>query len=177
MRRANGVEVSAAAAPAKRRRKAIDPKAAYARHALDPAASQAPFDPEDLVLRHSPPVALRAELARRLRPHQREGGRFIWQRLGEAGRGAILADECGLGKTLTAIASLAALMGEGVTAPKYRSCRSVIVCPATLVNQWAEEIRRWLPAPCGLTLFVVNQEPLAPRRAVYRPKGVAAPAR
>lgn len=56
------------------------------------------------------------------------------------GTGAILADEMGLGKTISAISLLVALnstFGEG------RQFSTLIVCPATVVSQWREEIRLW----------------------------------
>jgi SWI/SNF-related matrix-associated actin-dependent regulator 1 of chromatin subfamily A len=50
-----------------------------------------------------------------------------------------IADDMGLGKTLQAIATLEHL---NETVPQYPA---VIVCPATLVLNWAKEYEKWLP--------------------------------
>ncbi len=67
-----------------------------------------------------------------LHPYQREG---IWF-LAERGR-ALLADDMGLGKTLQAIAA-ARLLGSIGTVQ-----RVLVVCPASVVGQWVEEIARF----------------------------------
>ncbi|KAI4228223.1 MAG: hypothetical protein L6R36_001802 [Xanthoria steineri] len=88
-------------------------------------------------------------LSKKLREHQREGVKFLYEcvmGLREFnGQGAILADEMGLGKTLQTIALLWTLLkqspyGHGSTVIK----KALIVCPATLINNWRKEIRKWL---------------------------------
>ena len=53
-------------------------------------------------------VVVDPHLSRHLRPHQRHGVAFLYQCVmgfrGELGRGAVLADQMGLGKTLQCIA-------------------------------------------------------------------------
>ena len=51
--------------------------------------------------------------------------------------GGLLADEMGLGKTLQVIA----LMGSDI-----RNGKCLVVCPASLVYNWASEISRFMPA-------------------------------
>ena len=58
----------------------------------------------------------------------------ILQRMEQEGKGGILADECGLGKTIT-IASH--LMNNKI--PKHRD---LIVCPLSLMIQWKRELKR-----------------------------------
>eukprot|EP00980_Cylindrotheca_fusiformis_P002143 scaffold481_cov208-Cylindrotheca_fusiformis.AAC.9 len=53
-------------------------------------------------------------------------------------RGAILADEMGLGKTLMTIAAICALHRQ------KRDRRFVVVCPSSLVTNWANEFDKWL---------------------------------
>ncbi|XME02903.1 DEAD/DEAH box helicase [Lachnospiraceae bacterium C1.1] len=53
--------------------------------------------------------------------------------------GGILADEMGLGKTLETISVMVAMKGKD----DYRS--SLVVCPASLVYNWEEEIKRFAP--------------------------------
>lgn len=88
-------------------------------------------------------------LARFLRPHQREGVRFMFECVmglrDYEGQGSILADDMGLGKTLQSIALLWTLLntshpelGEPVAK------RIVICCPTSLVSNWDNECIKWL---------------------------------
>lgn len=81
-----------------------------------------------------------AELADVLRPYQRAG--FGWMSaLVDQGLGGILADEMGLGKSLQLITLLLARRLEArATGP------SLIVCPASLVYNWAQEFEKFAPA-------------------------------
>ena len=73
-----------------------------------------------------------------LRPYQKIG--FQWLKtLESCGFGGILADEMGLGKTVQVIAYLSTLDRKQVKHP------SLIVCPASLVLNWSEEISRFAP--------------------------------
>lgn len=60
------------------------------------------------------PVVLDPFIEKHLRPHQKEGVRFLYQCVMGIkdfnGQGAILADEMGLGKTLTVIALIWTLL-------------------------------------------------------------------
>jgi superfamily II DNA or RNA helicase len=70
-----------------------------------------------------------------LRPYQKHG--VYWMRfLARNGFGGILADEMGLGKTLQALAFLQGMPGSGV---------SLIVCPSSLVQNWAREAAKFTP--------------------------------
>ena len=80
------------------------------------------------------PVPLGA-LEEVLRPYQKQG--VYWMHfLARNGFGGILADEMGLGKTLQALAFLEGMRG-GV---------SLIVCPSSLVQNWAREAAKFTPA-------------------------------
>ncbi len=78
------------------------------------------------------------ELSGVLRGYQVYG--YKWLRtLSACGFGGILADEMGLGKTLQVIAVLLAEKMEGSVGT------SLVICPASLVYNWAEEFRRFAP--------------------------------
>lgn len=71
-----------------------------------------------------------------MRSYQKEG--FAWLRmLEELGFGGILADDMGLGKTLQVISLLVDARERG------RLQRALVVCPASLVYNWKEEIEKF----------------------------------
>ncbi len=73
-----------------------------------------------------------------LRNYQEYG--YKWLRtLADLGFGGILADDMGLGKTIQMIAYLKGAKDAGETKP------SLIVCPASVVYNWAEEFHRFAP--------------------------------
>ena len=74
----------------------------------------------------APPSTLRAEL----RSYQREGFRWL-KFLSQHDLSALLADDMGLGKTVQTLAAL--------TSP------ALVVCPASVVFNWAAEIARFRP--------------------------------
>ena len=64
--------------------------------------------------------------------------------------GAILGDDMGTGKTLIALAS-------AWTICKKNSCKGVIVCPPSLVENWKLEITKWFPSTLALTTLFVTR--------------------
>ena len=78
------------------------------------------------------PATLEAEL----RPYQEEGFRWM-TRLKHWDAGACLADDMGLGKTVQAIAMMLHLAKDGPL---------LVVCPASVVPNWSNELRRFAPA-------------------------------
>ncbi len=75
-----------------------------------------------------------------LRPYQRRG--VAWLRgLERGGFSGILADEMGLGKT---VQTLAWLSLERVN-PAHRGLPALVVCPTSLVGNWAEEAAKFVP--------------------------------
>ena len=75
-----------------------------------------------------------------LRKYQQTGYRWL-RTLDEYGFGGILADEMGLGKTLQVIAVLLSAKQEVTD-----NLPSLVVCPASLVYNWEEELARFAPA-------------------------------
>ena len=82
------------------------------------------------------PAPLWDELSALLRPYQKIGVAWLWH-LHRLGLGGILADEMGLGKTLQAIALLTTLQDSRRP--------SLVVCPASLVENWRRETARFAP--------------------------------
>ncbi len=86
------------------------------------------------------PVPLDEALEGTLRDYQKGG--VYWLRFLERSRlGGILADEMGLGKTLQTLAWLS-LQREN---PEAQGRPSLIICPTSLVENWAEEAARFVP--------------------------------
>ncbi|KAF4741884.1 hypothetical protein FOZ62_005148 [Perkinsus olseni] len=113
--------------------------------------------------RHWPQFECPFAIWDKLFPFQREGVRFLWQRWRE-GSGALLADEMGLGKTIQTTAFLISLYVSGILRSTLaRSTHAgvggdtgpggvLIICPATLVQQWEQEILSWGGVDCGLRI-------------------------
>jgi DNA repair and recombination RAD54-like protein len=96
------------------------------------------------------PVAVVVDpiLSKVLRPHQREGVKFMYDCVTgvkiENHHGCIMADEMGLGKTLQCITLMWTLLRQS---PDCRPLidKVVVVCPSSLVKNWDNEINKWLP--------------------------------
>lgn len=71
-----------------------------------------------------------------LRPYQEDGFRWL-VRLAALGVGACLADDMGLGKTIQAISLLLYRATEGP---------ALVVCPASVLPNWINEINRFAPS-------------------------------
>lgn len=82
------------------------------------------------------PMAVEAALPELLRPYQRRGVEWM-HHLADVGCHGLLADEMGLGKTLQVISLLSARPIEGKP--------NLVVCPASVVPVWREEIQKHFP--------------------------------
>ncbi|KAM3620036.1 uncharacterized protein V6R79_017352 [Siganus canaliculatus] len=86
-------------------------------------------------------------LGKVLRPHQREGVKFLWECV--TGRripgsfGCIMADEMGLGKTLQCITLMWTLLQQSPDA-KPEIDKAIVVSPSSLVRNWYNEVGKWL---------------------------------
>ena len=86
------------------------------------------------------PVALGDPLEGILRPYQKEG--VYWLRFLESGGACgLLADEMGLGKTLQALTWLQLPRVD----PEAANKPALIVCPTSLVENWAREAEQFTP--------------------------------
>ncbi|MGH9407626.1 MAG: DEAD/DEAH box helicase [Terriglobia bacterium] len=91
--------------------------------------------PEGLAL-VEPGVALQGSL----RPYQQVGLRWLYL-LAKLGFGACLADDMGLGKTIQVLSLLLVLKNRA----KGEAHPSLLIAPASLLANWAEEIERFAP--------------------------------
>ncbi|KAK2908393.1 DNA repair and recombination protein RAD54-like [Channa argus] len=82
-----------------------------------------------------------------LRPHQREGVKFLWEcvtgRRIPGSYGCIMADEMGLGKTLQCITLMWTLLRQSPDA-KPEIDKAIVVSPSSLVRNWYNEVGKWL---------------------------------
>ncbi|MDX2170875.1 MAG: DEAD/DEAH box helicase [Deltaproteobacteria bacterium] len=86
-----------------------------------------------------PPVELPGALTATLRPYQKQGLDFLAY-TAAMGLGAVLADDMGLGKTVQALAWLLHLRRQAPEAGP-----ALVVCPASVVHNWAREAARFAP--------------------------------
>ncbi|XP_064604260.1 DNA repair and recombination protein RAD54-like isoform X1 [Liolophura sinensis] len=86
-------------------------------------------------------------LSKVLRPHQREGVKFMYDCVTgvqiEGSHGCIMADEMGLGKTLQCVTLTWTLLKQSPDACALVE-KVIIVCPSSLVKNWANEFNKWL---------------------------------
>jgi superfamily II DNA or RNA helicase len=93
-------------------------------------------------------IALPATLDAELRPYQEEGFRWM-ARLAEWDAGACLADDMGLGKT---VQTIAILLHRAELGP------ALVVCPASVVGNWINELRKFAPTLNPINLRNTNRE-------------------
>ncbi|BDS07752.1 hypothetical protein NT6N_27920 [Oceaniferula spumae] len=97
-----------------------------------------------------PVPPLPQSLQETLRPYQKEGVDWLYRRA--AGEGAaLLADDMGLGKTLQTLAFMKLWQEKGT---------ALVVCPATLLGNWRDEIAKFVP---DLNVLVMH----GPKRKNY----------
>lgn len=75
-----------------------------------------------------------------LKPYQLVGVNFLMLLHRKKVGGAILADEMGLGKTIQAVSFLAVLNHLDKDPGPH-----LIICPASLLENWARELKKWCP--------------------------------
>ncbi len=105
-----------------------------------------------------PGTALNGEL----RSYQHVGVRWLYL-LGKLGLGGCLADDMGLGKTIQVLSLLLVLKGQDRRQP------SLLVAPASLLANWAAELKRFAPSLKALIahpseMAVGDLKTLAPER-------------
>ncbi|EMG49407.1 hypothetical protein G210_5820 [Candida maltosa Xu316] len=106
-------------------------------------------------------VNIDPHLATKLRPHQVEGVKFLYECLlgyrDFNGNGCLLADEMGLGKTLMTITTIWTLLKQNPMPDQKKSVvnKVLVVCPVTLISNWRQEFKKWL-GPNKLNVLTLN---------------------
>ncbi|RLV94738.1 DNA repair and recombination protein RAD54 [Spathaspora sp. JA1] len=105
-------------------------------------------DPEAALAKYPDvPVVIDPKLSKILRPHQVAGVKFLYRctagLIDPRAKGCIMADEMGLGKTLQCLALMWTLLRQSPRGKRTIE-KCIIVCPSSLVRNWANEIVKWL---------------------------------
>ncbi|KAL2133969.1 hypothetical protein VTI74DRAFT_1325 [Chaetomium olivicolor] len=105
-------------------------------------------------------IYINNHIGSKIMDYQIDGVRFMWNQVvvnSSARQGCLLAHTMGLGKTMQVI-TLLVVIAESAASPdesvrsqipeSLRESKTLILCPASLVDNWFEEIELW--APSGL---------------------------
>merc|ERR1719295_1732885 len=162
-------ETKTAAAEERDRRKRVEERqAAYNKTFGDGSGQNKDTVLEKLVLDFDPEtkkvlVEVNPKLVKKLKPHQADGIKFMWDSVFEsvaqfkAGKipgGAILAHCMGLGKTLQSVTLTHTVM----TQRKVGLQRVMVICPVNVVKNWKDEFDKWLPGDMGLDVTEMSGE-------------------
>ncbi|CAH8589475.1 unnamed protein product [Schistosoma turkestanicum] len=97
--------------------------------------------------KHLVHVVVDPMLSKILRPHQREGVKFMYDCVTGVqipnNHGCIMADEMGLGKTLQCITLIWTLLRQGPEGKPIID-KAVVVTPSSLLRNWYNEFEKWL---------------------------------
>ncbi|KAE9379004.1 hypothetical protein N431DRAFT_460313 [Stipitochalara longipes BDJ] len=140
-----------------KRRKILQARLAKSGHADDESRgmiiiNDAAAEDQGFVLVHK-------HIARRIKKHQIDGIRFMWNQIvapgdAETMQGCLLAHTMGLGKTMQVITLLVAI-AEAAASPDpkisdqipegLKVSRTLVLCPPGLINNWIDELLTWIP--------------------------------
>lgn len=93
-------------------------------------------------------ISVHEDLVKRLKPHQAQGIKFMWDACFESlertktekGSGCIVAHCMGLGKTFQVVTLAHTLL----THPETGIKTVMVVCPLSTVLNWVNEFKKWL---------------------------------
>ena len=105
-------------------------------------------------------LGIEEDLVSNMRQHQREGVEFLHhcvmgRRSSQQrckGFGCILADGMGVGKTLQAVIVIWVLLRKAENSGAGVCSKVLVLCPSSLVDNWAAEFHRWLGDRCRVCL-------------------------
>lgn len=102
-----------------------------------------------------PFVYLNRKIGQRIQPHQKDGVQFMWREVTSDPQnlqGCLLAHTMGLGKTMQVITLLVTIAEAAQSSDikireqvpeRLRKSQTLIICPASLVENWYEEFLMW----------------------------------
>ncbi|KAK1769173.1 hypothetical protein QBC33DRAFT_513408 [Phialemonium atrogriseum] len=99
-------------------------------------------------------IYVHQHIAGRVKPHQVEGIRFMWNQVVVLRQGCLLAHTMGLGKTMQVITLLVAIAEASRSQDKsissqvpgnLKKSKTLVLCPAGLVDNWVDELLIWSP--------------------------------
>jgi superfamily II DNA or RNA helicase len=85
-------------------------------------------------------MPIRRKLASQLRPYQKTGAEFLFNRC-SYNVGSLLADDMGLGKTLQVLTCI-----EGLKRADRLENDALVICPASVLHVWKTEVERFFPS-------------------------------
>ncbi|KAG7290545.1 hypothetical protein NEMBOFW57_000548 [Staphylotrichum longicolle] len=102
-------------------------------------------------------IYINEHIGKKIKDHQVEGVRFMWNQVvahSSVRQGCLLAHTMGLGKTMQVITLLVVIAEASASKDpsvksqipeSLRESKTLILCPASLVDNWYDEIRLWEP--------------------------------
>lgn len=99
-------------------------------------------------------IYVHQHIAGRVKPHQVEGIRFMWNQVVVLRQGCLLAHTMGLGKTMQVITLLVAIAEASRSQDRsissqvpgnLKKSKTLVLCPAGLVDNWVDELLIWSP--------------------------------
>lgn len=120
-----------------------------------PAVTNARLIINDAKQEHQSFIYVNDHIGRRIKSHQIDGVRFLWDHLitaADVGQGCLLAHTMGLGKTMQVITFLVTVMEASKSSDEQvrnqipeslRNSKTLVLCPAGLVDNWMDELLIW----------------------------------
>ncbi|KAK2000928.1 SNF2 family domain-containing protein [Colletotrichum falcatum] len=121
-------------------------------------------------------IYVNEHIGKRIKSHQIDGVRFMWNQIvddSKVRQGCLLAHTMGLGKTmqvitlLVAIAESAQSKDESIRSQipeELRQSKTLVLCPAVLVDNWMDELLIWAPDGLLGRLFKLEAITKVPER-------------
>ena len=162
------VSTKEAAAEERERRKRIEERQSLYNKQFKLPEADKEGSSDQLVLDFNPEtmevlVEVHKRLVKKLKPHQINGVKFMWDacfesleqiQSGKRPGGAILAHCMGLGKTLQTITLTHTVLSN----PGIGVNRVMVICPVNTVKNWHEEYDKWLTGDLELDVYEMSKE-------------------
>lgn len=94
------------------------------------------------------------------KPHQVDAAKKIYKTYMTSGRGFLLGDKTGLGKTLAALAGVTAIAKQEGFGAKNKG-KLLIVCPKGVIPQWRQTLHNYPVSTALLRVMIINYQQLS----------------